>query len=207
MTSAHASPAAPQAHPPAGDRPPPPGTQTWRARLGALRRIPALFRLVWEASPSLTLGSMLLRLSRALLPVAALYVGKLIIDEVVPQTRAGAPGPGLADWLASGRLARSAAGRRGIRPRHRGGRARPGEQSRRQPAGRTLQQPRQHPADAPRGHARPRAVREHRSAGPAGAGPPAGDRAHHLLTQLFGQAQDLVTVASLAAGLMAYAPC
>src|SRR5881394_1314784 len=40
-------------------------------------------RLVWETSPSLTLAQGMLRLRRALLPVAILYVGKLIIDEVV----------------------------------------------------------------------------------------------------------------------------
>jgi hypothetical protein len=39
--------------------------------------------LVWRTSPSLTLAQIVLRLVRALLPVATLYVGKLIIDEVV----------------------------------------------------------------------------------------------------------------------------
>ena len=46
----------------------------------------------------------MLRVIRALLPVATLYVGKLIIDEVVLLARTeGAPG-GLRAWLASGRL-------------------------------------------------------------------------------------------------------
>jgi len=54
-----------------------------RERFTALRNLPSLFRLVWQVSPAMTLGSLLLRLVRAGLPLATLYVGKLIIDEVV----------------------------------------------------------------------------------------------------------------------------
>ena len=39
--------------------------------------------MVWAASPFLTSCSAVLRLVRAVLPVASLWVGKLIIDEVV----------------------------------------------------------------------------------------------------------------------------
>jgi ATP-binding cassette, subfamily B, bacterial len=78
--------------------------QTFRERAGALRHIPALFALVWHASPPLTTASLLLRLVRASLPVAILYVGKLIIDEVVLQSRLAPPGADLGVWLASGRL-------------------------------------------------------------------------------------------------------
>lgn len=52
-------------------------------RLTALRNLPAFFRLIWQASPSLTIGNAVLRLLRAAIPLAVLYVGKLIIDEVV----------------------------------------------------------------------------------------------------------------------------
>ena len=54
-----------------------------RERLGALKNLPPFIKLVWETSPLLTITQGLLRLVRALLPVATLYVGKLIIDEVV----------------------------------------------------------------------------------------------------------------------------
>jgi ATP-binding cassette, subfamily B, bacterial len=47
-----------------------------------------------------------LRLLRALLPVVTLYIGKLIIDEVVGLTRASAPPDTLAQWFASGLLNR-----------------------------------------------------------------------------------------------------
>lgn len=59
---------------------------------------------MWDASPSLTLGSMGLRLARAVLPVLVLYVGKLIVDAVVAQTRLPPPGATLSAWLGSGRL-------------------------------------------------------------------------------------------------------
>ncbi|GHA70590.1 ABC transporter ATP-binding protein [Lysobacter bugurensis] len=54
-----------------------------RARLDALRNLPPFLRAVWAASPALTAVTLGLRLVRALLPVATLYVGKLIIDEAV----------------------------------------------------------------------------------------------------------------------------
>ncbi len=76
----------------------------FRDRFGTLRNLPRLFRLVWRASPSLTLATIGLRLTRAVLPTATLYVGKLIIDAVVAGARLPHPGPNLGDWLAAGRL-------------------------------------------------------------------------------------------------------
>jgi hypothetical protein len=66
--------------------------QSLRERFGALRNLPPFVRLVWQTNPTLTLAQCALRLVRALLPVVTLYVGKLIIDEVVALTQtAGAP--------------------------------------------------------------------------------------------------------------------
>src|SRR5215211_6867015 len=84
--------------------PTPFATRTFRERAGALRQLPALFRLVWQASPILTAASLALRLARAALPVLMLYVGKLIIDEVVAQSRLPPPGESLTSWVVSGRL-------------------------------------------------------------------------------------------------------
>ena len=49
----------------------------------SLRNIPRFFRMIWVVSPKLTLWNFLLRLVQASLPLAMLYVGKEIIDEVV----------------------------------------------------------------------------------------------------------------------------
>src|SRR3546814_1862091 len=54
-----------------------------RERFAALRNLPPFLRDIWRTSPSLALSSLVLRLARALLPIATLYVGKLIVDEVV----------------------------------------------------------------------------------------------------------------------------
>lgn len=48
-----------------------------------MSNLPAFFRLVWKTNPSLTLGTAGVRLIRSAIPVSMLYVGKLIIDEVV----------------------------------------------------------------------------------------------------------------------------
>ncbi|WP_282298677.1 hypothetical protein, partial [Stenotrophomonas sp. PS02289] len=51
-----------------------------RERFQALRNLPPFLRQIWQASPWLATASLGLRVIRALLPVAMLYVGKLIID-------------------------------------------------------------------------------------------------------------------------------
>jgi ATP-binding cassette, subfamily B, bacterial len=80
----------------------PPG-QTIRERINALRNLPPFLRLVWQTSQVLTASSLALRVVRAVLPVATLYVGKLIIDEVLRLTEVSNPG-GLNAWLQSGIL-------------------------------------------------------------------------------------------------------
>ena len=52
-------------------------------RFSALSNLPAFFKLVWQTSPSLTIANALLRILRSAIPVLLLYVGKLIIDQVV----------------------------------------------------------------------------------------------------------------------------
>ena len=61
----------------------------FRERLGALKYLPPLFRLVWATSPALTAATVALRLARAFIPVTALWVGKLVVDEVVSVADAG----------------------------------------------------------------------------------------------------------------------
>jgi ATP-binding cassette subfamily B protein len=56
---------------------------TFKQRLAALRNLPKFFKLVWKTSPSLTIANSLLRLTKSATPVAILYIGKLIIDQVI----------------------------------------------------------------------------------------------------------------------------
>jgi ATP-binding cassette subfamily B protein len=62
---------------------------SFRERLSALSNLPEFFRLVWQSSPGKTSMSFLLRILRSAMPVALLYVGKLIIDQVVLLNRHG----------------------------------------------------------------------------------------------------------------------
>lgn len=60
-----------------------------RERFDALRNLPPFLRQIWATSPALTLATLGLRVVRAFLPIATLYVGKLIIDEAVRLVAAG----------------------------------------------------------------------------------------------------------------------
>ena len=55
----------------------------FKERLGALRNLPEFFNLIWSCNNWLAALNILLRVIRASLPLAMLYVGKLIIDEIV----------------------------------------------------------------------------------------------------------------------------
>ncbi len=61
----------------------PVNTLSLREKLSALANLPAFLKLVWKTSPWMTLASAVLRLIRSALPLAILYLGKLIIDEVL----------------------------------------------------------------------------------------------------------------------------
>ncbi len=185
----------------------PPAQPTWRERAGALRHLPPLFRLVWRASPGLTAASVGLRLARAMPPVATLYVAKLIIDEVVGQARALPPGTSPSDWLASGAarpllvligielalavladaLARASTLVDGLL----------GERYSNFASVRLMEHAATLDLDQFESGAQQDRLERARTQVTWRSG---------LLTQVFGQAQDALTVATLAAGLMAYAP-
>lgn len=65
--------------------------KAWSDRLTALKNLPPVLRMLWESGPRLVAGSLLSRLFLALIPVATLWIAKLIVDLVVHQS--GNPGP------------------------------------------------------------------------------------------------------------------
>jgi len=85
-------------------QPPDTGPTSIRERLGALRNLGPFLKLVWQTSPPIAIALIALRLVRALLPVATLYVGALIIDAVVAVARNPPTGATLEEWMASGKL-------------------------------------------------------------------------------------------------------
>src|SRR5450432_2939497 len=74
----------------------------WKERLNALRNLPAFFRLVWASSPWMTGLNAGLRLLRSAIPVSVLYVGKLIIDEVILLNRHHGPVSSHHIWVLIG---------------------------------------------------------------------------------------------------------
>jgi ATP-binding cassette subfamily B protein len=64
-------------------RPPANTPLTWRARFDSLRHVRPMLALVWGTSPPLVVAAVALRLVRALLPLAMLWVGKMILDALV----------------------------------------------------------------------------------------------------------------------------
>ncbi|ATP59013.1 ABC transporter ATP-binding protein [Pedobacter ginsengisoli] len=56
---------------------------TFKERIAAFRNLPEFFKLVWQTSKWMTVGNFALRIARSVMPLAILWVGKHIIDEVV----------------------------------------------------------------------------------------------------------------------------
>lgn len=60
-----------------------PESPTLRERIAVLRNVPPFVKLIWQTHRGLTISMIVLRFARAFIPVAVLWVGKLIIDAVV----------------------------------------------------------------------------------------------------------------------------
>lgn len=192
-----------------GRRPPPVQEQapSFRQRLDNLRHLGRLIAQIWRTSRPMTAASIGLRLIAALQPIAVLYAAKLIVDEVVRLTAVTPPGPALLDWWNAGLLtpvlillaiemalvlANDAIGRAVglvdsiLSELH-------SNQVSVELMGHAAKLDLMHFESA---EYQDRLERARRQA--------AGRNA--LLSQLFGQAQDMITVVTLAAGLFVYAP-
>ena len=76
---------------------------TWSERLQALRYVPPLLKLVYQTHRRYTAAILALRALRSLVPLAVLWIGKLIIDGVIAAMRAHA-GVQPLDWRYLGGL-------------------------------------------------------------------------------------------------------
>ena len=78
-----------------GEKPAP----TFRENLAALKNVPKFLKMVWETNPGMMFSNILLRVFQAGIPVTMLYIGKLIIDEVICLSNASCePGSGYSIW-------------------------------------------------------------------------------------------------------------
>ena len=89
-----------------GRRPPPTPDEapSLRQRIENLGHLGRLVAQIWRTSKLLTAASIGLRLVASLQPVAVLYAAKLIVDEVVRLSGIIPPGPAFMDWWTSGAL-------------------------------------------------------------------------------------------------------
>src|SRR6266496_1947737 len=55
----------------------------WHERISALRNVPPVLRIVWQSGPLVVSLGLVFRLLTSLLPIVALWITKLIIDDVV----------------------------------------------------------------------------------------------------------------------------
>ena len=79
-----------------GPRPLPPATgerPPWRERVRALRHVPPLLGMVWRTHRGYASAMLVLRVLRSFVPLATLWVGKLVIDQVIAMREAATP-----DW-------------------------------------------------------------------------------------------------------------
>jgi ATP-binding cassette subfamily B protein len=82
----------------------------WRRRLAGLNNAPFILRLVWEAAPRVLVLNLSARVLTAFIPVATLWVSKLIIDLVVAQTKHPGPVPTRIWWLVAAEFALAGGG-------------------------------------------------------------------------------------------------
>ena len=84
--------------------------QAWRDRVRALRNLPPVLGIVWKAAPAVCASGLALRFLVALLPLAALAIGRLIINIVVQAAAHPGPIPTAIWWLLGGEFAIAAIG-------------------------------------------------------------------------------------------------
>ena len=56
---------------------------SWQERLAALRNTPPVLKIVWRSGPGVVIFGLLARLFASLLPLALLWIPKLIVDAIV----------------------------------------------------------------------------------------------------------------------------
>lgn len=73
----------------------------WRERLAALRNVPPVLRIVWQSGPLVVSLGLVFRLISSLIPLAALWITKLIIDGIVYAVSSHEPVKPVLWWLVA----------------------------------------------------------------------------------------------------------
>ena len=78
---------------------------SWSERLTALRNVPPVLRIVWQSGPLVVALGLLFRLVSSLIPLAALWITKLIIDGIVHAVSTHQPVKPVLWWLVAAEFA------------------------------------------------------------------------------------------------------
>jgi len=73
----------------------------WQERLCALRNVPPVLRIVWDSGPLIVTLGLVFRLITSLVPIAALWITKLIIDGIVHAVSTHESVPKSLWWLVA----------------------------------------------------------------------------------------------------------
>src|SRR5579859_6442065 len=73
----------------------------WSERLAALRNVPPVLRIVWQSGPLVVSLGLVFRLISSLIPLAALWITKLIIDGIVHAVSSDQPVNPALWWLVA----------------------------------------------------------------------------------------------------------
>ncbi len=71
---------------------------SFKENIAALKNLPRFLKMIWLTSKPLTVWNVLLRLLQSAIPLLMLYVGKLIIDEVIGMAQLAQSADGIVSW-------------------------------------------------------------------------------------------------------------
>jgi ATP-binding cassette, subfamily B, bacterial len=77
----------------------------WQERISALRNVPAVLKIMWDSGPGVVIFGVVSRVFSSLLPVALLWITKLIIDRIVHVVSTHQPVKPDFWWLVAGEFA------------------------------------------------------------------------------------------------------
>ena len=73
-----------------------------KEQFSALKNLPKFFNMIWDTHKGMAIGNILLRLIKSAIPLVMLYIGKEIIDEVIRLFNLGGEGNTSYLWLLVG---------------------------------------------------------------------------------------------------------
>ncbi len=77
----------------------------WQERLAALRNVPPVLKIVWDSGPMVVSLGLVFRLITSLVPLAALWISKMIVDGIVHSVTSHQPVPRTLWWLVAAEFA------------------------------------------------------------------------------------------------------